>query len=259
MSPEFQFDPAPFAVVATAIHAGHGLRPSLARLCALDDSTRLREEDPHTDELLPFRCGRTVVHASRFEFDLNRPRETAVYREPDQAWGLDLWREPMPTAEVERSHLSYDEFYAELGRMLDTVAERGPFLVLDLHSYNHRRSGPDSSPDDPRDSPEINLGTRWLDRERWGFLVDGVAESLRESHVAGHRLDVRENLRFKGGQLTRWVNARYEGRGSAFAVEFKKVFMDEWTGDVDRHHVHELARATERAADRAAELLETAP
>ena len=29
---------------------------------------------------------------SRFEVDLNRPREEAVYRVPEDCWGLDVWR-----------------------------------------------------------------------------------------------------------------------------------------------------------------------
>jgi hypothetical protein len=34
---------------ATAIHAGHTVRRELLPLLALNESTRLREEDPYTD------------------------------------------------------------------------------------------------------------------------------------------------------------------------------------------------------------------
>src|ERR687884_306413 len=53
------------------------------------------------------------------------------------------------------------------------------FVVLDLHSYNHRRSGPEAPPADPAGNPEINVGTGSLDRERWGPLVDRFADDLR--------------------------------------------------------------------------------
>ena len=53
-------------------------------------------------------------------------------------------------------------------------------------------------------------------------------------------MDVRENVRFRGGELSRWVNERYRDRGCALAIEFKKMFMDEWTGTVDERHVEEL-------------------
>ena len=59
-------------VVATAIHAGHDLRPAVASCIALDDSTRLREEDPFTDRLTSVGGSTVVVHRSRFEVDLNR-------------------------------------------------------------------------------------------------------------------------------------------------------------------------------------------
>src|SRR4051812_28667298 len=78
-------------VVWTAVHAGHDLRPEIAERIALDEDTRRREEDPFTDQLMGDDGVRAAVHRSRFEVDLNRPRETAVYREPEDAWGLDLW------------------------------------------------------------------------------------------------------------------------------------------------------------------------
>ena len=151
-------------MVATAIHAGHELRPSIAALTALDDATRLREEDPFTDRLAEVGGTTVVVHRSRFEVDLNRPREASVYRVPDDAWGLDLWRAPLPEEDVARSRRLYDDFYAELARRLDVLAARGPFLVLDVHSYNHRRDGVDASPAPVGANPEVNVGTGSLDR-----------------------------------------------------------------------------------------------
>ena len=49
-------------MVATAIHAGHGLRRSIAALTALDDATRLREEDPFTDRLAAVGGTTVMVH-----------------------------------------------------------------------------------------------------------------------------------------------------------------------------------------------------
>ncbi|HLM19264.1 MAG TPA: N-formylglutamate amidohydrolase, partial [Acidimicrobiia bacterium] len=202
---------------------------------ALDDSIRLREEDPFTDLLTAIGAASVVVHRSRFEVDLNRPRNEAVYRNPEDAWGLDLWVQPVSDPEIERSCMLYDDFYRELGRRLDDVAARGPLVLLDLHSYNHRRDGADAPSAQPAANPEINVGTGSLDRDRWGGVVDAFIEALPEH-------DVRENVRFRGGELTRWVNARYPDRGCALAIEFKKTFMDEWTGTLDDDHLAELRR-----------------
>lgn len=236
----FSFAGVPSAVIATAIHAGHHMRPDVAARCALDDATRLREEDPFTDRLLEVATLQVVAHRSRFEVDLNRPREQAVYRVPDDAWGLDVWREPLDDEQVEHSLQVYDAFYAELARRLDELAARGPFVVLDVHSYNHRRDGPDAPPAPAASNPEVNVGTGSLDRPRWGRVVDRFVEELGRRTALGRLLDVRENVRFRGGELTRWVHQRYGERGCALAIEFKKTFMDEWTGAVDDRHLEEL-------------------
>jgi N-formylglutamate amidohydrolase len=229
--------------VATAIHAGHDLRPSIAACSALDEATRLREEDPFTDRFTALGGPSVVVRRSRFEVDLNRSRADAVYQSPDDAWGLDLWRVPPSSEELERSRRLYDEFYDTLGQQLDALAEHGPFVVLDLHSYNHRREGAHAPPAPREGNPEVNVGTGALDRARWSSVVDRFVETLATRTVQGHRLDVRENIRFRGGELSRWVAQRYAGRGCALAIEFKKVFMDEWTGEFDEQHVLELRDA----------------
>ena len=235
MGPLCSFADFPNHVVSTAIHAGHELRPAIASLTALDDATRLREEDPFTDRLTEIAGATVVAHRSRFEVDLNRPRAHAVYRVPDDAWGLDLWREPLSDHEIEQSLTLYDDFYRELGHHLDGVAARGPFVVLDLHSYNHRRDGADAPAAPPADNPDINVGTGALDRDRWGAVVDAFMGTL------GDR-DVRENVRFRGGELSRWVNEHYSDRGCALAIEFKKTFMDEWTGVLDEGRLEGLRR-----------------
>ena len=67
-------------IVATAIHDGHAVRPEVAELLALDSATRLREEDPFTGRLAAVAPTYLVALRSRFEIDLNRPRDQAVYR-----------------------------------------------------------------------------------------------------------------------------------------------------------------------------------
>jgi N-formylglutamate deformylase len=41
-------------------------------------------------------------------------------------------------------------------------------------------------------------------------------------------------VRFRGGRLSRWIHETFPETGCALAIEFKKFFMDEWTGEVDR-------------------------
>jgi N-formylglutamate deformylase len=226
-------------VVATAIHDGHALRPECAALMALDEAVRLREEDPFTARIAAAAPTRLVVTRSRFEIDLNRPRDKAMYARPDDCWGLDVWREPPPAELVARSLGEYDTFYATLERTLrDRERTYGRFVVLDVHSYNHCREGAGCAAD-PAPNPEVNVGTGSLDRARWGSLVDRFCRELS----IGGELDVRENVKFQGGHMSRWIHQTFPTTGCALALEFKKTFMDEWTGTVDDAHVARLARA----------------
>ncbi|HHW84062.1 MAG TPA: N-formylglutamate amidohydrolase [Actinomycetales bacterium] len=236
-------------VVATAIHTGRGVRPELAEQMVLPEDVRFREEDPFTDRIGALIPARVVVHASRFEVDLNRPREGAVYRSPDEAWGLDIWEDPpLDAALVERSLETYDQFFAELKPRFDELAARGPFLVYDVHSYNHRRDGA-SEPDAPfEENPEVNVGTGSLNRERFGSVVDAFMSSLAGQACTGQDpdsgcLDVRENVRFKGANLAAWTHKNYPETGIVLALEFKKTFMDEWTGVPDEERLDQLAEA----------------
>jgi len=237
-------------LVAAAIHDGHFVRHEVAELLALDDATRLREEDPYTGLLASVAPTRLIGLRSRFETDLNRPRDGAVYLAPADAWGLDVWKSPPPPALIERSLVGYDSFYAHVRGLLESlIARYGGFIVLDVHSYNHRRSGPESPAADIAANPEINVGTGSVDRVRWGPVVDQFMEGLQSSKmIAGSRLDVRENVKFTGGNFSTWINQTFPNKGVAIAVEFKKTFMDEWSGVCDDPALQDLRRALDTGA-----------
>jgi N-formylglutamate deformylase len=133
------------------------------------------------------------------------------------------------------------------------------FVVLDLHSYNHRRGGPSASPDDPSANPDVNLGTGSLDRDLWAPVADAFLDAMARERVGGRALDVRENVRFKGGWFSRWVNETYAGRGCALAIEMKKIFMDEWTGAPDSKLVAEIGDALGRVASAVRAALDSSP
>jgi len=235
-------------IVATAIHAGNEVRTEVLREMAIRRRHRFLEEDPYTDQLTDVAGTSLVVHRSRFEVDMNRGRDRAIYRTPNDAWGLNVWRAPLPAAVRQRSLRLYDRFYTDLFGVLARAGAGGrPFVVLDLHSYNHRRGGPEAAPADSLLNPEINVGTGSLDRERWGALVDRFMADLRTVDVGGRPLDVRENVRFRGGHLSRWVHAAFPGQSCCVAVEVKKFFMDEYTGELDEPvwaGVHDALSAT---------------
>jgi hypothetical protein len=225
---------------------------------ALPAPDRLREEDPHTGQAIVDVPTHFIAHRSRFEADLNRSADIAVYRTPDQSWGLEVWRSPPDEGLVERSLDYHRRFYAMVGSVLDDIARDHPrFVLLDIHSYNHRRDGPDAPPRAPEDAPEINIGTFSMPRGYWAWLVDPLMEAMRQYDFGGRNLDVRENVAFQGkGELTRFVHERYAGKGCAIAVEFKKFYMDEWTGSPDPEALGHMRGFINHAAAAARDLLD---
>jgi len=235
-------DDAP--VAAAAIHDGHAVRADVRAALALSDAQRLREEDPFTAQWAGVVETRLIGLRSRFEVDLNRPQERAVYQHPEDAWGLEVWRDTPPPSMVAASLAQYDEFYASAWQTLSDMRKRwGQFIVLDLHSYNHRRDGPAASPADPETHPEVNIGTSNMDRQRWAPVVDGAIAHLSAAEFMGRTLDVRENVKFRGGHFPEWVHKSFPSHGCAIAIEFRKSFMDEWTGTPDLVKLKAIRRA----------------
>ena len=231
-------------LVAAAIHDGHDMRQELAKITALSEDARLREEDPFTREWTTIGDIQIIGLRSRFEVDLNRPREKAVYLKPEDAWGLNVWKTEPPQEMVDSSLAEYDAFYAEAHRIFTELEQKhGSFMVYDLHSYNHLRDGKDGQPADPEANPEVNIGTGTMNRERWAPLLDRFMTDLRDFNYSSRHLDVRENVKFKGGQFSRWIHQTFPESACSISIEFKKFFMDEWTGDPDRQQLKEIRLA----------------
>jgi len=245
-------------ILATAIHDGHDLRDEVAQAMKLTDLDRLREEDPFTGQAAAAVASHVIAHRSRFEFDLNRGLGEAIYETAEQCWGLDVWRAlPLDRALVERSRAIHAAYYRMLGQLLDEVAAVHPrFVVIDVHSYNHRRDGPNGIPTPQDEAPDINIGTFSMPRDNWAFLMDPLIQAMRAFDFNGRCLDVRENVAFQGkGEQTRFVHDLYPGRGCAIALEFKKFFMDEWTGEPDPEELAAMRAFIGHVARTAADLL----
>ncbi|WP_047459436.1 N-formylglutamate amidohydrolase [Rhizobium rhizogenes] len=220
-------------IVATAIHNGHAVRKELEGFYALSSDERLREEDPFTEFISRDVPNRIVFHRSRFEVDVNRARDGAIYHAPEQAWGLKVWKDRLSSDDAKTSLQAHDDYYEMLKAFLKGIERwHGRFVVLDIHSYNHRRGGSGSAPTEQAKAPHINIGTSSIDRTRWSHVLDILTDHFQSFEIDGYRLDVRENIAFQGkGEQTRFIHEHFPLTGCAIAVEFKKFFMDEWTGE----------------------------
>ncbi len=237
-------------LVAVALHAGHQVDPAVESYMRIDSLTRMREEDPGTDWWTAVGDHQVVVHTSRFQMDMNRPHEKAIYSGPEQAWGLDVWREPLPNKLRMAAIQHHDRFYGQVHALLDELLERHDrVVVFDLHSYCHRRGGPDAPPDDPALNPDINLCTRTVDLASWSGLIDRAEAAIRAHPTHGFSLDVRRDIKFTGGRFVQWVNHAFGARACGLQIEVKKTFMDEWTGSLDPPRHAAIGGAIQAAAD----------
>ncbi|MHC4873313.1 MAG: N-formylglutamate amidohydrolase [Planctomycetota bacterium] len=230
-------------IVTSAIHSGNRLRKDIENVILIDEQDRLREEDPFTASWLPIGNTQIEVFHSRFEVDLNRSREKAVYKNPDDAWGLNLWEKDLSKDLIDKSLAEYDLFYSEMHKLFNSIKEKyGFFIVIDFHSYNHRRNGPDKDPESADLNPDINIGTASIVDPKWRNIINRFISQLQNIDYCGRKLDVRENIKFKGGNFVQWINKNFSDSACGIAVEVKKFFMDEWTGIPDHYQIEELRK-----------------
>jgi N-formylglutamate amidohydrolase len=219
-------------IVCTAIHNGHELEDKIKANMALSESERLYEEDPHTGYFAKICLNRITAKHSRFEVDLNRPENKAFYKTPEQAWGLNVRKNTPKPGEVHLALNNYKAFYLEVTDMINKLLENQKrIFVYDLHSYNHQRLGAGMPYDDPEENPEIILGTNNMP-EKWYPLVKKIQKQLIREDYYGRNLDVRINVKFDGGHFSRWLHETFPDRVICISLEFKKIFMDEWSGKV---------------------------
>jgi hypothetical protein len=84
------------------------------------------------------------------------------------------------------------------------------------------------------ENPQINVGTGTMrDRDRWERVIDRFMDDLTGYDFPGGALDVRENVRFRGGACAAWTHRTFPEAACVLSIEVKKFFMDELTGRAD--------------------------
>jgi len=230
---KFNLGDSKIPVLALAIHHGHQVPPALARFTSISDIDRYREEDPYTGQFAQYFPNHIIVETSRFAVDLNRRREQCVYLEPEDAWGLKTRNSELPEALYDDLLASYDDWYNTLVYQIERLLNLHPFLiVLDLHSFNHRRGGPDAEPDPQSENPDIILGRSNMPQNLYP-LVEDLRKNLDGKKFGNYSLDVRTDVKFPGGRLPRFLHERFPDRLICPAIEFKKIFMNEWSGKLN--------------------------
>jgi len=228
-SAQFKFiEPAFYA--GTAIHAGNRIRDELRDAVAVSPADQYREEDPGTEKFIQDFPIQIIALDSRFEYDLNRPSDQAVYLTPDMAWGLTVWNRPLSKEEINISLAKHHEFHQLMDIVTDSlIRQNNQAYIFDVHSYCYQRE--ERLPWYTDNKPVINLGTEAINQNVFRESTINFLNHLSQISVDGRLISVRENDVFKGGYLARRLCARNHDQLAVFAIEFKKIFMDEWSGE----------------------------
>jgi hypothetical protein len=158
-----------------------------------------------------------------------------------------VWSESLPHPIIENSLQRYDEIYAQLAAYFDSLLRIHKRLIIyDLHSYNHRREGYDKYAP-VEENPDVNIGTANINKTVWAPVLDTLMNCMTKYNFEGRHLSIGENIKFKGGYFGQWLQERYADLVCPIAIEFKKFFMNEWTGESDENqlsHIRELLIST---------------
>ena len=201
-----------------AVHDGHQFRKELWDNCLHTAYERWFEEDPQTKEMVK---SHPIVIAgcdSRFEYDLNRAPETAIY---DDAWGKQLWKNPLPKEMYNKSIAKHSNFYKVVHALISKLEEKfGVCVVYDMHSYNWRRW--------TREVPTWNLGTSNIDNERFGNEVESWRATLEKMQLPNNiKSTSLINDTFQGnGYFLKYITQNFSNT-LVLATEIAKVYCDE--------------------------------
>jgi hypothetical protein len=204
--------------VCGAVHNGNQFRRDLWDNCLHTAYDRWFEEDPCTKEFIKTHPIVIAGCDSRFEYDLNRTPENAIY---EDAWGKKLWKEPLAPKEIEKSLAKHAAFYSVVHSLLTKLEEKlGAVVVYDMHSYNWRRWD--------REVPVVNLGAANVDNNRFGNFVETWRKSLSELELPhGIESTAKINDTFYGnGYFLKFITQSFRNT-LVLATEFKKIYCNE--------------------------------
>ena len=208
--------------VCFAIHNGHNLRADLQKNCNLSDKERKYEEDPFTFEFISSMPIVIASNDSRYEYDLNRSGDSAIY---DEVWGKKVWRTQLTAEQKAVSLKKHKIFYMIVDDVLQTIIRKfNAAIVFDIHSYNYKRID--------KDTPVFNIGTANINRFKFGRDIDFWKSKLNKIVLPNIINRVAENEVFSGnGYLLKHITAKNKNV-LVLATEIKKIYCDELNDEV---------------------------
>lgn len=204
--------------VCGAVHNGNQFRKELWDNCIHTAYERWYEEDPATKEMVQTHPIVIAGCDSRFEYDLNREPERAIY---EDAWGKKLWHEPPPKKAIEKSLEKHNNFYRVVDALIRKIEDKFSIcIVYDMHSYNWKRWD--------REVPTWNLGTSNVDRNRFEEDIESWRSILEKTPLPNRiKSTSKINDTFYGnGYFLKHITNTFHNT-LVLATEISKVYCDE--------------------------------
>jgi hypothetical protein len=237
----------PCSCAAVVMHTGSRIRPELMDAMIVEQEDRFREEDPYADVFVSELPIRIIARDSRFEYDLNRVRRKSIYPYGEKKFGLDVWNRELNDHEKAPALLKHREFHDLVDLVMQFLLKKMRFVVVfDMHTYCYQRDSKPEWYEDP--NPEINLGTTAVNRDVFGEVIETFKSNLRGQIINSHEVRVEENSVFEGGYLSMRLSRKWFDKVLVMAIEYKKIFMDEWSGEVYPAVLEDLVAHFDKAA-----------
>lgn len=203
--------------VCGAVHDGHQFRKELWQKCLHTEYERWYEEDPQTKNMVQTHPIIIAGRDSRFEYDLNRSEENAIY---EDAWGKKLWKTPLTPSEKEKSLNKHQNFYKVVHALIQKLEQKfGSVVVYDMHSYNWQRW--------EREVPVFNLGTSNV-AQKYADDIELWRQTLAQIKLPnGIKTTAKINDVFKGnGYFLKYITQHFNNT-LVLATEVSKIYCNE--------------------------------
>ncbi|MGD9580417.1 MAG: N-formylglutamate amidohydrolase, partial [Vampirovibrionia bacterium] len=160
----------------------------------------------------------------------------------EEAWGKIVWKTPLSDDQKQTSILKHTNFYRVIDALISKLESKFNLcIVYDIHSYNYKREGRYDK------APVVNLGTFYLDTERFNYLIDAWISELSKIMIDEKPISVKKNVIFYGrGYLVRHITDNFNNT-LVLPTEIKKIYVDENTGEIYPDMVNLVKKALTEA------------
>ncbi len=207
--------------ICFSTHSGSKISKKSLKNIAISQRKRKYHEDPHTADFIVSMPIMAQGLDSRYEYDLNRSPENAIY---DEFLGDKVWKKPLTKAQKEIYLQKHQNFYTVISVLVKTLERKfKACIVYDIHAFNYKKI--------ERETPIFNIGTEKINNTKFGAFVQSWQTELGKIKLPEMDTTVKLNDVFQGtGYLLEYITTHFPNT-LVLPTEIKKVYCNEEKGD----------------------------